>query len=128
PPSIDPHLAAGDSSSVIIDDLFVGLMTSGPKGELIYGVAESHELLDDGVTYRFKLRPGLKWSDGAKLDASDVVFSFQRLFNPATAARYAGNFYMIRNGVEVNTGKLPVDELGVRAIDPLTVEITLERP
>ncbi|HEY8351508.1 MAG TPA: peptide ABC transporter substrate-binding protein [Sphingomonadales bacterium] len=128
PPSIDPHLAAGDSSSVIIDDLFVGLMTSGPKGELVYGVAESHELGEDGVTYTFKLRPGLKWSDGAKLDSSDVVYSFRRLMNPATAARYAGNFYMIRNAAEVNTGKLPVEELGVRAVDPLTVEIVLERP
>lgn len=127
PPSIDPHLAAGDSSSVIIDDLFVGLMTSGPKGNLIYGVAEGHELAEDGVTYRFKLRPDLKWSDGAKLDADDVVYSFRRLMNPATAARYAGNFYMIRNAVAVNTGKLPVEELGVRAVDPLQVEITLER-
>ncbi len=127
PPSIDPHLAAGDSSSVIIDDLFVGLMSSGKNGELIYAVAKSHELKKDGVTYVFQIRPGLKWSDGKKLDAADVVYSFQRLMNPATAARYAGNLYMIKNAMDVNTGKLPLDKLGVRAVDPLTVEITLEQ-
>ncbi|MDA5192923.1 peptide ABC transporter substrate-binding protein [Govanella unica] len=128
PPSIDPHLAAGDSSSVIIDDLFVGLMTSGAKGELIYGIAQSHELKPDRMTYIFKLRPNLKWSDGAKLDASDVVYSFQRLMNPETGARYAGNLYMIDNAPDVNSGKKPVKDLGVRAIDPQTVEIKLERP
>lgn len=126
PPSLDPHVSQGNSASSIIDDMFVGLMTSDAKGETVYGIAASHTVSDDGLTYTFTLRPGLKWSDGKPLTAEDVVWTFQRLINPKTGARYAANLFVLKNGRAVNGGA-PAALLGVKAIDPQTVAFTLER-
>jgi oligopeptide transport system substrate-binding protein len=126
PPSLDPHLAQGNSASSIIDDMFVGLMTSDAGGETVYGIAESHTVSDDGLVYTFKLRPGLVWSDGTPLTAQDVVWTFQRLMSPKTGARYAANLFVLKNGRAVNGGA-PAETLGVKALDPQTVEFTLER-
>lgn len=128
PSTLDPHLALGNASSVIIDDLFAGLMSTAASGEIGYGLAESHTLDDSRTVYTFTLREGLTWSDGSPLTAEDVVYSMRRLMDPATAARYAANLYVIKNARAVNTGQLPVEELGVEAIDARTVVIELTRP
>jgi oligopeptide transport system substrate-binding protein len=127
PPTLDPHLALGNAASAILDDTFIGLMTSDAKGETTYGLAESHTVSEDGKTYTFKLRPNLKWSDGSALTSADFVYSFQRLMAPATGARYAANLFVIKNGRPVNLGKAPPQALGVRAPDPNTVVFELER-
>lgn len=127
PPTLDPHLAAGNSSSPIIDDLFTGLMTTNATGDEVDGIAESHTVSDDGKTYTFKLRPGLTWSDGKPLTSADVVYSFRRLMDPKLGARYASNLYVLKNGRAVNTGAAPADALGVTAPDPTTVVFELER-
>jgi oligopeptide transport system substrate-binding protein len=127
PPTLDPHLAFGNSSSVIIDDLFIGLMTTDASGKIQPGLAESYTMSADGLSYTFKLRPGLKWSDGAPLTSADVVYSFQRLLDPKTAARYATNLYMIAGAAPYNQGKAPAQALGVRAAGPDTVVFTLAR-
>lgn len=126
PPSLDPHLAQGNSASSIIDDMFVGLMTSDAGGETVYGIAESHTMSEDGLVYTFKLRPGLTWSDGTPLTAEDIVWTFQRLMAPETGARYSANLFVLKNGRAVNGGA-PAAMLGVKALDPQTVEFTLER-
>ena len=126
PPSLDPHLAQGNSASSIIDDMFVGLMTSDAGGETVYGIAESHTMSEDGLVYTFKLRSGLVWSDGTPLTADDVVWTFQRLMAPDTGARYSANLFVLKNGRAVNGGA-PAATLGVKALDPQTVAFTLER-
>ena len=127
PPSLDPHVAIGNSASTIVNDLFMGLATRNREGRTVPGIAESYEVSADGLTWRFRLRPGLRWSDGTPMTAEDVVWSFRRLMQPETGARYAANLYVIRNGRAVNRGA-PPETLGVRAPDPQTVEFTLERP
>jgi oligopeptide transport system substrate-binding protein len=126
PPSLDPHLAQGNSASSIIDDLFVGLMTSDKGGETVLGIAKSYAVSEDGKTYTFTLLPGLKWSDGTALTAADVVWSFQRLMDPKTGARYAANLFVLKNGRAVNNGA-PARLLGVTAPDSTTVKFELER-
>ncbi|MEZ5895526.1 MAG: peptide ABC transporter substrate-binding protein [Parvularculaceae bacterium] len=128
PSTLDPHLALGNSSSVIIDDLFVGLMTTDASGQVAYGVAKSHTLDDGGQIYTFTLRDDAVWSDGKPITSADVVYSFHRLMAPETAARYAGNLYFLKNGRAVNTGQAPVETLGVTAPDAKTVVIELEKP
>src|SRR5688572_9378001 len=89
PRSLDPQVGVGNSASLILNDLFEGLVSLSPDGKPVPGAAESWSVSDDGRTYKFVLRPGLKWSDGTPLTADDFVYSFRRLLDPATAAAFA---------------------------------------
>ena len=75
---------------------------------------------------RSSCAPNAKWSNGDPVTAEDFVFSFHRLMNPETGAKYANILYTIKNGEKVNKGQAKVEELGVKAIDDKTLEITLE--
>lgn len=128
PASLDPHRVSGTWENRIVGDYLEGLMTEDAAAEAIPGAAESYEISDDGLVYTFHLRDGAVWSDGVPVTADDFVFAFQRLMNPETAAGYAYLQYTIKNAEAVNAGELPVEELGVAAIDDKTVQITLENP
>lgn len=129
PGSIDPHQASGDWENRIIGDYLEGLMTEDANAEAIPGQAESHTISEDGLVYTFKLRDGIQWSDGEPVTAEDFVFAFQRLFDPKTASDYAYLQFPIKNGSEIADGSVTdFNELGVKAIDDKTVEITLEGP
>ena len=60
------------------------------------------------------------------MTADDFVYSFRRLLDPATAAEYASMLYVVQNGEEVNTKKASPEQLGVKAIAPSTLEVTLK--
>ena len=95
----------------------------------IPGQAESWEISEDGLTYTFHLRDGIQWTDGEPVKASDFVFAFKRLFNPATASEYAYLQYPIKGGSEIAEGQTVADaDFGVQAPDDKTVVITLEGP
>ncbi len=128
PDTLDPHVSSGNSSVILIYDFFEPLMTLDAKGEIAYGVAESHKLSADGLTYTFKLRPNLKWSDGVPLTAEDFVYSMRRVQNPETATRYAQWFWAIKNAQKLNKKEAKPDELGVKALDARTIQYTLETP
>ena len=128
PDTLDPAQSTTTIENNIVGDMFVGLTTEDVNSHVIPGMAESWTTSDDGLVWTFKLRAGMTWSDGAPLKASDFVFAFRRLLDPETAARYASLEYVIKNAEAVNTGKMPVDQLGVRAPDDRTVEITLDAP
>ncbi len=128
PESLDPHKTSTVYEANILRDLFMGLVVQDAKAELIPGAAESWKVSDDGKVYTFKLREGAKWSDGTPVTADDFVFSFRRLLDPATAAEYASMLYVVKNGEAVNTGKAKPEELGVKAVDPSTLEVTLNAP
>lgn len=128
PDTLDPLLATTTVENNIVGDLFLGLTTEDVNSHVIPGAAESWTTSADGLVWTFKLRENLKWSDGAPLKASDFVYAFRHLLDPKTAARYASIEYVIKNAEAVNTGKLPTDQVGVRAPDDRTVEITLEGP
>ncbi len=127
PASLDPHYLSGDWEDRIISDMFMGLTTEDAKGDAIPGVAESWTISDDGKVYTFQLRDS-KWSDGQPVTAYDFEYGMRRLMNPETAAEYASLLYAIQNGEEVNTGKAPLESLGVKAIDDKTLQITLTGP
>ncbi len=128
PSTLDPHQAGSAWENNIIGDLFLGLTTEDINGKPIPGAAESWTTSADGLLWTFKLRPGLVWSDGVPLKASDFVFGFRLLLDPKTAALYASIQYAIKNAQEINSGKLPPDQVGVRALDNHTIEIELAAP
>ena len=128
PESLDPHRMGSHWENSVLGDVFLGLTTEDAKVNPIPGAAERWTTSPDGLVWTFTLRPGLVWSDGVPLKASDFVYGFRRLFDPKTAARYAFVQYVIKNGDKANAGKLPLDQIGVRALDDRTLEITLEAP
>ena len=128
PETLDPHRVGSHWENNVVGDLFLPLTTEDREAKPIPGAAESWTISPDGLVWTFTLRPGLVWSDGVPLKASDFVFGFRHLLDPKTAARYAFIQYVIKNAEKVNAGKLPVDQVGVRAPDDRTVEITLETP
>lgn len=127
PATLDPHKSTGTWEDRIQSDLIIGLTQSAADGTTIPGVAESWDVSPDGLVWRFHLRK-TQWSDGVPLTADDFVFSLRRILDPKTASEYASLLYLIKNGQAVNGGKMPLEALGVRAIDPQTLEITLEHP
>ena len=128
PETLDSHKTSTVQEAHILRDMLEGLVTYNPKGEAIPGQAAKWEVSDDGKTYRFTLRDGIKWSNGDPVKASDFVFSYRRIMNPETGAKYANILYPILNAEKVNKGQAKVEELGVKAIDDKTLEIKLEQP
>ncbi len=128
PGSLDPHKATTLIESNILDELFEGLVTFDARGEIIPGTAVSWAADSSGMIYNFKLRGDAKWSNGDKVAAEDFVFAFRRLMAPRTGAPYANILYTLKNAERINKGELPVEALGVRALDETTLEIALEHP
>lgn len=129
PTSLDPHKLSGDWENRIAGDVFEGLVTENPLAEPIPAQATEWSISDDGLVYTFTLRDGITWSDGEPVTAGDFVFALQRLMNPETAAEYAYLQYPIKNAEGINSGEITdLNELGVKAIDDKTLEITLENP
>ena len=108
--------------------MFMGLTTEAADASVIPGAAESWEVSDDGTVYTFTLRDHT-WSDGTPVTADDFVFALRRILDPAEAAEYASLLYTIKNAKALNEGALEgMEQLSVRALDPKTLEITLESP
>lgn len=127
--SLDPHKIEGVPESNVNRDLFEGLLVTDVDGHPAPGVAEKWENKDFKV-WTFHLRKDAKWSDGTPVTAEDFVYSWQRLANPNTASPYASylQYGHIANIDDIITGQKPVTDLGVKAIDANTFEVTLSEP
>ncbi|WP_198662782.1 peptide ABC transporter substrate-binding protein [Cohaesibacter intestini] len=126
PETLDQHKTSTVYEAHILRDLYEGLVSYSADGKTIPGAAESWTVSDDGLVYTFKLRDNGKWSNGDPVTAHDFVFSLQRIQTPETGAKYANILYPIKNAEKVNKGELKPAELGVKALDDKTLEISLE--
>ncbi|WRP08121.1 peptide ABC transporter substrate-binding protein [Rossellomorea aquimaris] len=125
-PSMDSTLATDAVSFKVMNNVFEGLYRLGENDEAVLGMAaEEPEISEDGKTYTFKLRDA-KWSNGDAVTANDFVYAWQKALNPDTGAEYAYIMYDIKNAAKVNAGEVPVEELGVKAVDEKTLEVQLE--
>ncbi|EDZ3827205.1 oligopeptide ABC transporter substrate-binding protein OppA [Salmonella enterica] len=127
--SLDPHKIEGVPESNVNRDLFEGLLISDVEGHPSPGVAEKWENKDFKV-WTFHLRKNAKWSDGTPVTAHDFVYSWQRLADPNTASPYASylQYGHIANIDDIIAGKKPATDLGVKALDDHTFEVTLSEP
>ncbi|TYC67267.1 peptide ABC transporter substrate-binding protein [Stappia sp. BW2] len=128
PETLDQHKTSTTYEAHILRDLYEGLVAYGADGKIIPGVASEWEVSDDGKTYTFTLRDDAKWSNGDPVVAGDFVYSLQRIMNPETGAKYANVLYPILNAEKVNKGEAKPEDLGVKALDDHTLEISLESP
>lgn len=129
PDGLDPGVTNNSFAQYVLINCFEGLVTYDETGSLVGGSAESWDISDDGLVYTFHLRDGLKWSDGTPLTAQDFVYSIQRVLTPATAAQYVSMVTSyVKNAQEFYDGTATAEDLGVKAIDDQTLEITLIQP
>lgn len=125
PETIDPSVNTTIDGATYINHVFEGLMKLNSDGNIVEGAAESYEVSEDGLVYTFKIRDNAKWSDGTPLTADAFVYSWQRLVDPATASQYNYIIDMVKNANEIMAGEMDKTELGIKALDEKTVEITL---
>ena len=127
PETIDPALnSAVDGGNMILHS-FECLLVVDESGNLAPGQAESWETSEDGLTWTFHLRDGLKWSDGSALTANDFVYSWKRVCDPLVAAPYAETVLgMVKGYDEAIAGNL--DALAVTATDDKTLVVELNAP
>lgn len=127
PETLDPALNSAVDGGNMILHLFECLLTVDQNGAIAPGAAETWECSEDGLTWTFHLRDGLKWSDGTAMTASDFVYSWQRVATPETAAPYADTvLWPVANFSKVFAGEATPDTLGVAAPDDKTFVVTLE--
>jgi oligopeptide transport system substrate-binding protein len=128
PDTLDPQRARTDASFNIQRDLFEGLTAVGADGDAVPAAAQSWTVSEDGLEYTFRLREGLRWSNGDPLLAADFVAGMRRLVDPATASPYAQVFDAVLNASAIVAGKRAPDTLGVTARDDRTVVVRLANP
>ncbi len=127
PETIDPALNSAVDGGNMILHTFECLLTVDQEGKLAPGQAESWETSEDGLTWTFHLRDGLKWSDGSALTANDFVYSWRRVCDPMVAAPYAETVLgMVEGYADAIGGNL--EALGVEAPDDKTLVVHLTQP
>lgn len=129
PRSLDIHKVEGIFETAILRDLLESLTISDPDGKIVGGAAESWEQKDFKV-WTFHLRKNAKWSNGNPVTANDFVYAWQRLVDPKVASPHANyiEYGKVKNAHQIIKGELLPSELGVKAIDDYTLEITLDEP
>lgn len=130
PQALDPHVTTGNAELTIQMALYEGLFSPHPETlEPLPAVAESWTRSDDGKTYRFKLRPAARWSDGAPVRSADFVAAWKRALDPEQGTPYAYMLYPLKGAEPYNRGEgISFEAVGVKEIDEHELEVTLERP
>jgi oligopeptide transport system substrate-binding protein len=127
PYTLDPALSHDYVSSLVIDQLFSGLVSTGPELEVVPEVAERWQVLEGGRRYRFHLRPDFRWNDGAPVTARDFDYAWKRALDPVTGAG-PSDLLAIRGARLFHQEGGDPDLVGVRALDDWTLEVELEEP
>lgn len=128
-PSMDASMVTDEYGIQFLGATMEGLYRM-KDGEIVPGIAKDHETNDDGTVWTFTLREDAKWSNGDPVTAKDFVYSWQRALDPDTGSEY-GPYMMggvVKNATAVNEAEVPVEELGVEAVDDYTLKVTLENP
>ena len=103
PETLDPTLNNYSTSSTFLQNMFCGLFQLEADGSLSNAMCDTYEVSEDGLTYTFTLKDGLKWSDGSDLTAGDFEYSWKRVLNPDTASPAAWELHYLKGGEEYNT-------------------------
>ncbi|NFV12538.1 peptide ABC transporter substrate-binding protein [Clostridium sporogenes] len=131
PKNLDPSKSSDLYSSQVISEVYEGLtrieVDENGKDVVKPAGAEKWDVSEDGLKWTFHLRD-YEWSDGKKVTAKDYEYGIKRTLDPKTASEYAYLLAPIKNADEYNAGKAKAEEVGVKALDDKTLEITLEGP
>ncbi|WP_194847973.1 peptide ABC transporter substrate-binding protein [Candidatus Neptunochlamydia vexilliferae] len=125
--SLDPRTGGDQESSVLIKLLFNGLMRINKYGKPECATAKTYTISDDKKTYTFHLADTY-WSDGSPVVAYDFEYAWKKVLSPNFSTPFAYVFYPIKNGKAAKEGDLPIEEVGVKALDDKTLVVDLENP
>jgi oligopeptide transport system substrate-binding protein len=128
PDTLDPHRGDGTATGNILRDLFEGLTAIAPDGRVVPAAAERWSVSADGLEYRFRLRPNLRWSDGSALVAEDFAAGLRRAVSATTGGTYAQMLKPVAGAAAIISGRAAPETLGVMAEDDRTLRIRLEAP
>lgn len=129
PETLDWNRAHTSVETWLLTNLMEGLVSHDTKMNVTPALAESWTRSPDGKTYTFKLRAGVKWSDGVPLKAQDFLYSWKRLLSPGTAASYAYILFDIEGAEEFYQGKITdFSKVGIQIPDETTIVIKLSKP
>ena len=129
--SLDPQEATDGTSFEVMANYTDGLTQMDADGAAVPAIAEKWDISDDGTVYTFHLREDAKWSNGTPVTANDFVFAWQRAVDPAMASEYSymlSDIGQVKNAAAIIAGEMDKSELGVKALDDKTLEVTLEVP
>ena len=128
-PDLNQVLTTDGISFQILNNVMEGLYRLDANNAPQPAVAESVDISEDGLTYTFKIREGLQWSDGSELTAENFRYSWLRAMHPETAGAYANLLYdYIVGGVEYNAGEADANTVAIKVIDALTLEVKINKP
>jgi oligopeptide transport system substrate-binding protein len=128
PSTLDPSTAADNFSQEVLRDLYEGLTSESPTGDVIPGVARSWDIDPTGTQYTFQLRPDARWSNGKPVRAQDFVAAWRRVVDPKRASPVADDLRLIAGAASIISGSLPANELGVYARSDDVLVVKLEQP
>lgn len=130
PPTLDWNKATDVTSSHVIGNLMEGLVQynlADKELALIPGLALEWKSLEKAHVWTFKLRQGVKWSDGVDFKPEQIVDGWKRLLAKETASEYAYFLFGIKNAKAFNEGKVPWESVGVSLMGTDGLKVELEK-
>ena len=128
PPTLDPHLTTDTTSASIIVEVFGGLVTIDPQLEIVGDLASHWEVLNDGKSYVFHLRPNATFHDGRRVMAQDVKWSIERAADPETLSLVADQYLGDIIGAKAKLDGEADTIAGVQVVDESTIRIDIDAP
>lgn len=113
PVGLDPHTTNATATRNQLENVYDTLVRFDSKGKIVPSLAQRWRVSNDGLTWVFILRPGVTFHNGRALEASDVVYSINRIKDPAIKSPRADDFSVVSS---------------VTATDKFTVTIKLKQP
>jgi oligopeptide transport system substrate-binding protein len=128
PETLDPHSARSEAALTLLRDVYEGLTEIGPDGTPKLAAADQCVISEDGLTYRFHVRAGARWSNGEPLVAEDFASAWRRLVDPRTGAQYSQLLASVQGAAQIAAGLAAPSTLGAHAQGPATLVVQLTRP
>jgi oligopeptide transport system substrate-binding protein len=129
PQDLDPHVVTGLLEHRILTALFEGLVKLDPATlEPVPAVAAAWEVSDDALVYTFTIREDAKWSNGDPVTAQDFLYGWRRILSPKLASEYYYMLFCMENAEAFYNGEVGFEEVGAKALDARTLQVTLAHP
>lgn len=126
--TLEPGMSLDSVPKAILFNTYELLLYIDDMGNKVFKGAKSCDISDDGKVYTLHLREDAKWSDGKPVLAADFEYGWKRLADPAHICGNSYPFTLLKNGMDVISGKVPASKLGVTAADDYTLRVELESP
>ena len=128
PPDMNSTTTTDTICIMILKNTMENLVRLDEKDNIKPAAAESWDVSDDGLTYTFHLREGMKWANGDPVTAHDYEFGWKTVIEPSVASEYAYLLYFIEGAEAYNLGEGSLDDVKITATDDLTLEVVLTSP